>query len=185
MAPENHGPAHRAKSPDLIILSTATHYHGAIFDLVHGGRLTADRARTVWRNGLRKSLERFLATGAQVVVIRDTPVIDKNYRIVCLLRGVTCSTPRATAMSGRFMDEIDRDFANKVGVLDLTDSVCDADKCPVSRDGKVIYRDSTHLTTSFAETFTREMVRLLGIVSSRLAARFQQSSRVEPALSDQ
>ena len=44
-----------------------------------------------------------------------------------------------------------RGFPN-VHFIDLTDRFCDGKVCPAIQNGLVIYRDSNHMTRSFAET---------------------------------
>ncbi len=154
-------------SPDLVILSSGTFYHRGMYDSATGRTLPRDEGERLWKKGVRRNIERLLATGMQVVVIRDTPVADKNYRIVCLLRNSSCAIPRDTATAEHFLDgDIANEFGDRVTVLDFTDDICDADTCPVKRNGVVVYRDRTHIARSFAMTFTPQMVALLNSAAS-------------------
>ena len=169
--------------PDLIILSTATSYYMGIHDPATGRGLSRQKAKIVWKEGLRRNLERFLASGARVVVIRDTPLADKNYRSICLLRRGSCAISRAAATYSHFMDaDISQEFGDRVTVVDFNDTICDAKECPVSRDGIVVYRDYSHITPAYAATFTPQMTRLLGGLASDVDKARQRADATVPEM---
>ena len=157
------GPDH----PDLVILSSGSFYHRGMYDRATGQTLPPDEGERLWKKGVRRNIDRLLSSGVQVAVIRDTPVADKNYRIACLLRNSSCAVPRDAATAEHFLDgNIATEFGGRVRVLDFTDDICDADACPVKRNGVVVYRDRTHITRSFALTFTPQMITLLNSTAS-------------------
>ena len=48
-----------------------------------------------------------------------------------------------------------------VRVLDLNAAVCPASECDAERNGKIVFRDSQHLTATFAESLSGELARRL------------------------
>lgn len=53
-----------------------------------------------------------------------------------------------------------------VKVLDLNAAVCPASECDAERDGKIVFRDSQHLTATFVESLSGELARQLNLPSS-------------------
>lgn len=53
-----------------------------------------------------------------------------------------------------------------VRVLDLNAAVCPASECDAERDGKIVFRDSQHLTATFSESLSGELARQLNQPSS-------------------
>ncbi len=168
--------------PDLIILSTATFYYLNMYDMSSGEPISPDQGKQLWAQGYRKVLDRLLASGAKILMIRDTPVTDKNFRIVCLLRNSNCATTRTKATYSHFMEAgIIREYGDRVKIVDFNDSICDARDCPVKRNGMSIYRDKTHISRTFALTFTPQMIGLLKGFNTDLAATDQGDRAAQPA----
>lgn len=53
-----------------------------------------------------------------------------------------------------------------VKVLDLNAAVCPESECDAERDGKIVFRDSQHLTATFAESLSGELAPQLDLPSS-------------------
>lgn len=106
---------------------------------------------------LRLTLQRFLAAGKQVVWVNDVPMLDFEPRS-CIGRpamglvgaGKECSLPRATfernvAGHAAIVARVLKDFP-QVRVFDTAAPLCDASRCHVMLDGKLMYRDTHHLS---------------------------------------
>jgi hypothetical protein len=105
--------------------------------------------------------------GGRIAIVADTPesLVDVPACISGHLADLRpCQTPRGTALGWRPL-VVERTAAEALGaaVVDLTDSICPGDPCPVVLDRMVVYRDDHHLTATFAAS-------LAGILESALPA---------------
>lgn len=123
-------------------------------------------------------MRRLAASGAPVVVLRDTPRPGFDVP-TCLSRALaratsgrealaTCSAPRSVALQ-EAAARAERVAARAVGarVVDLTDRICGPRLCDPVVDGVVVYRDWNHLTVDFAERLTQELAGRLGGITAR------------------
>ena len=108
--------------------------------------------------------------GEQVIVV-DTPGSVYNVP-ACLSRNVgdvrPCETARKTAF-GVNPGEVERIAAEATGatLVDFSDRICPWDPCPVVLDGMIVYRDSHHLTATFASTFSAALEAALPDIDRR------------------
>jgi hypothetical protein len=119
---------------------------------------------------LRTILTQLTEAGIDVIVIRDTPRMRRDFAS-CLLRqgGATCDVPRAEAVNPGAPDATAaREVPGKIAVLDLTDRICDGTMCPLVKEGSIVYRDRHHLTAAFARTLADEFQRQLEARSPQL-----------------
>ena len=77
-----------------------------------------------------------------------------------------CAVPLKAASVGRLGASSSwRAGRTGAGLIDLSDRVCRADPCPVAVDGMIVFRDSRHLTATYAESLApdleRELLRFL------------------------
>jgi len=121
---------------------------------------------------LRITLQRFSAAGKQLVWVNDVPMLDFEPRS-CIGRpgmglagaGKDCTLPRATfdrntaghaAIVARLLKEFPQ-----VKVFDTAAPLCDASRCHVMLDGKLMYRDTHHLSYDgdlyVAGTYARQL----------------------------
>lgn len=133
-----------ADPPDLVIMSS---YSG--YELV--GVDAADRA-TSWATATESTVGALTAAGSRVLSIVDTPRFPAS--------PVTCVTERPTAVlrcAGEREHALDAELSaveakavTSAGgdVLDLTNRLCDAERCPVIIDDILVYRDVNHLTAT-------------------------------------
>ena len=140
-----------AANYDVLISSNST--------LVHDGDVDAGKSYA-------KAVGSWIATGHEVVVIRDNPKPDvsdevSDFRYCIEQYGVDavseCGTPRTEALLP--FDSLYAEASKVAGVhaVDLTDSYCDGDWCPVIIDGVILYRDGSHITVTFAKTLEAEL----------------------------
>jgi hypothetical protein len=157
-----------ADRPDLVIISNSTEYAARIYDPMTGALLDKPKAEAEWRDGMRRTLRRFLDAGASVAIIRDIPTAKADYRR-CLIAGGPCTNPRDAAIAEPPLDaQLLREFGGRVMVLDFTDEICDGALCPAMRNGVIVYRDTTHLTATYAATFAPHMTRLLASLRDKV-----------------
>ena len=142
----------RALKPDLTILSvirdgeTST---AADPDPVHQGQAMA------------RLLDRI--PGPKAIIV-DTP--NSRYDVPpCLSRNRSdvrgCATPRSAAL-GPDPGVMERTAAAATGatLIDLTPLICAGSRCPAVLRGMIVYRDSHHLTATFAASLSDEIARL-------------------------
>lgn len=143
--------------PDVVVLANYSGYYGWLQDEQRGGLLSPSQAERAWQASMNSTYAKILATGAQVVAIRDNPKMFANYRD-CLSTTNACSRPRHEALAG--MASVP-DLSDVV-VLDFSDIVCDADDCPAMIGQEIIYQDRHHFTASFASTLWPAFSDLIG-----------------------
>jgi peptidoglycan/LPS O-acetylase OafA/YrhL len=154
--------------PDLVVLSNATEYGNSVLDPLTGAALTGGEEENVIRQGFRSTISKLLKAGVAVVVIRDVPYADDNYR-TCFIAGGDCTMPQARAL--RRPDAaaaVALEFAGQVQLIDFTDIFCPGEECAIARDGMMVYRDRTHLSSAYARTFTSSIFRHLQDIAARL-----------------
>jgi peptidoglycan/LPS O-acetylase OafA/YrhL len=172
-----------ARRPDLVVISNRTSfdYGGAVYDPATGEQIFGDQAQENWKAGLRKTITRLVDAGIEVLVIRDVPRMEKSYRN-CLLTGEECAAPRKSAVE-RFpaMDaEVARAYGNRILLADFTDQFCTAALCPGARNGVILYRDTNHLTATYAATYTPQMTQYLQLFAERLQTRTSKMAAGKP-----
>jgi peptidoglycan/LPS O-acetylase OafA/YrhL len=110
------------------------------------------RAGEEWRAGWRRTLERLTSAGVPVAVLRDTPWPGVDMA-ACVGQNrddpARCDVTR-DALDARTYDvALAREFDLAAGI-DLSDVICDADRCPATQGRYLVYRDTDHLTATFA-----------------------------------
>jgi hypothetical protein len=99
----------------------------------------------------------------RVALIVDTPEAGHDVPS-CLARHASdvraCAIPRPTAISGG-LGKLERVAASATGagLIDLTARICRGDPCPVVVDGRIVFRDSRHLTATFSRWLAGDLDR--------------------------
>lgn len=115
-----------------------------------------------WPRLLPESIDR-LPKRSRIFVIADTP--DMGFSVpVCLSAHLNaanaCSRPRHDVLSTANR-EVERGLG--VGILDVTDYLCNQEYCPTIVGNLLLYRDYGHLTEPFARTLAPVLrTQLLG-----------------------
>ena len=142
-----------------IILVTGTRGF-AVVDA--SGKLLSGDARTrAWDAGMHRTLAKLVPAAGEVIMIADTPLslVDPP---VCLSQHpssvLACATPVKDAINDAWLAEEQR-VANLegVGFIDPTRLVCPSSPCPVVLGNFLVYRDSGHLTATFAAALTDKL----------------------------
>jgi hypothetical protein len=141
--------------PDLVIVSSAQGY----------GLDSSE-----WREGARAVLEVLSPNAGMVSWIRTTPSLP-FHAILCL--GNTsrltqfladpdrCRSPWDDTQNATFhaaLQEAARPFAN-VHLVDMNDLICPQNECRAERDEHVLFRDEQHLTASFVESLSDDLIQ--------------------------
>lgn len=99
-----------------------------------------------------------VAAGIPIAVVADNPA-SSNEAIACLTRVTLggdktgeCGTPRATALREPDPLVAAADLVPGTTVIDLTPFYCTVDRCPAVIGNVIVYRDTNHITATFAKT---------------------------------
>ena len=112
----------------------------------------------VWIDGFAKLIPELRAGGTEPILFTDTPYPGFDVPI-CLSKNVShvrsCTFSRAKGINdSRHAANIAAAVNNAAQVLDVSNWLCAADRCPVILGNVLIYRDSNHITTKFADVLT-------------------------------
>ncbi|MDX1541032.1 MAG: acyltransferase family protein [Geminicoccaceae bacterium] len=136
------------------------------------------RDESLWLRATRRLLGELAGHTRATVFLRDTRDLPFDAP-TCLSRAdwQDQSPPEACAVepnAGRAKTLFERESAvisaEGAHLIDMRDAICPVEPCPVERNGRVLYRDSHHLTASFAAD-------LAGSLHQQLAPIVEQGRR--------
>lgn len=108
-------------------------------------------------SGYRQAWAQFTDRGAKLVVIRDVPRVPEDTN-VCLAADASdplaCSLPREESLVGPDRMVEAAEGLPEATIVDMTDYLCDSSWCPAAIGGVVVFRDTHHLTKTFATTLS-------------------------------
>jgi peptidoglycan/LPS O-acetylase OafA/YrhL len=150
--------------PDVVITGSADGY---------------DFTASQWIDGSRRVLERLARAAGMVFILRATPRLPFD-GLDCLARrdwrpDLPYFRPECTAASGdprgaainSWLNRAAGAFSN-ASVLDLNALVCPRNRCDAERNGRVLFRDSLHLSASYVASLSGA---LASMVASQLRTR--------------
>jgi len=145
--------------PDVVVL---TQMHGKKTHAGKSGRPPSVPA------ALRRLWHSIEDTGAEVVVIADTPRW-KHDPGRCLARDDDCAVPLAKLARGDSqLSALSK--MPQVGLVDMNDVVCPDETCPMVVGNVVVWRDRHHLTASYSRSASDILEQRLVAASKRIAA---------------
>lgn len=109
----------------------------------------------VWLDGFSELIPELRAIGTEPVLITDTPYPGRDVPI-CLSENVSsvgnCAFSRERGVRQSRLDtNIAAAVDNAAQVLDVTNWLCTDKACPVIVGNLLVYRDTNHITTKYAE----------------------------------
>jgi len=112
-------------------------------------------ADSVWSKGYDALIARLASIGVIPVLVTDTPYPGQDVP-VCLSKAVrdvsSCVASREKAVrASRQQTVIDSAVRNGVQYLDVINWLCTDKACPVIVGNLLVYRDSNHVTTAYAQ----------------------------------
>lgn len=146
------------EKPEMVITATDTGNGYALWR--DGDRLTRQASEPLLREAYASTLRQLRritgGTDGRVVVLRDLPraafrppdclLENPEDLAACDFRGFRKNPPGFDLAAARRVDG--------VKLVDLSEAVCPSGLCSSARDGMVVYRDTTHLSATFAATLT-------------------------------
>lgn len=149
-----------ALKPSVVVLASSSNYRKDAYQ-------TVPLTYSEWRSGMERTLSTLDRAHLATVVLLDNPHASVDLP-ACLSREAMRGGNTETRCIATFNDDIRaaerdavREFA-RASVLDLADQFCEGGVCTAMRDGMIVYRDSNHVTASFA-------AKLAPVVGRRLA----------------
>jgi hypothetical protein len=154
--------------PDLVITSNSREYAVMVGD----DRLGPTDGRLFMVDGLHRAWTELLRNGIPVIPILDTPRLRINVP-ECVLEAASyvdeCSVPTVEAMEGNTAQLIAAEVID-LPLIDMTDQICTRELCRPVEFGVLVWRDSNHLTNTYA-------LLLQGELGTRIDAAFEMISR--------
>ena len=147
----------KAEHPALVVVSNARHY--AL--IIDGASASSVDHEDVWSAGLTRTIDDIKATGSDVLVIGDTVRMDEDPP-VCLSASLDdvrrCSAPRKRAVATARL-AADQQVATSTGAsfIDPTPWQCFTDPCPPVIGRFLVYRDTHHMTATFARALAERL----------------------------
>jgi peptidoglycan/LPS O-acetylase OafA/YrhL len=152
---------HLRERPSLIVVSNAT---ASRYKVVRGGsRLDRDASQPLLETGFARTLLRLQQTGARLAVIRDQPMAPRapaECVAESLRRLDRCAFAAERSDERSFDARAARDIPG-VRLIDPMPVLCPNGRCPAVIGNVVVYRDTYHLTATFARTMTAWLDRQL------------------------
>lgn len=145
--------------PDLVVISSYTNYPFTYAQ---------------WTQGTAKVLRALSASAEHVYVIRSAPTLpfsapeclEPRVRVYRDLTGAGHCVASAYTSAGNDIYAALRSAASpfqNVHVIDMTNTICPNGLCAAERAGAVIFRDSHHMTSTFAATLAPEFAKAVGL----------------------
>jgi hypothetical protein len=157
-----------ASKPALVVAAgTRTE---SIVDRSSGQLIDPAKAGAEWQAGWSRTLRQLTGAGIPVAVVRDTPWPGKDMAS-CVAQNM--SDPTACDVTRAALDKPVYDVGMTQGVplahgVDLSNIICDASVCPATRGKFLVYRDTNHLTATFARALEPYLAKeLIPLVKSR------------------
>lgn len=145
--------------PEIVVFSASSTYR--VIGIENGGRNLE-----ALKSGLLVRWNQLRSSGAKVVVIRDTPRMDRDVPKCMSNLGVQiedCSTPLERALRPDPIVEAMRTKPN-VTYVDLTSEICIEKKCLPVMGQILTYRDSHHLTATFVRLLANKIAPYLAAI---------------------
>ncbi len=145
-------------------------------DLFIFGSAPANFTQQQWTEGTARVLAKLSPAVRRIVLLADTPALpfdgpeclmQQALRPAWLQLSGSCSAPAVSPQAANVQTWIRSAAARfpNVEFIDMGPYICPDGVCRAELDGRVTYRDSQHLTGSFAESLAPEMAKALRIAA--------------------
>lgn len=143
--------------PDLVVSSGSNNYR-VIRD---GDVLSAGEGRQYYAEGLGRSWQAVLDSGARLAVIRNTPWLDIDVP-ECITEQpeqlTECAASRDKAMdkSGDAQLTAAKEI-DGLNIIDLASAICPTERCAPVIGDVIVWRDKHHITATYARTLASHL----------------------------
>ncbi|WEN16345.1 acyltransferase family protein [Rhodanobacter sp. AS-Z3] len=140
--------------------------------VVMGSVQTSDFTQTQWVEGTARVLKTISDASGHIYLLRGTPHLPFDGPNCLSSRSwwpwlhpwkSTCDAPAYSARDNdvyRWLQQASSGFVN-VEVVDLNSKVCPGNTCHAESHGRIIFRDSQHLTATFVESLSAHLANIL------------------------
>jgi len=139
--------------PDMVVTSSLTTYRAR----ENGKRLERDASVAAFEEGYVSTLEKLRRTGTRIVVIKDVPHPNKDIP-ECVSRSLDrledCAFPRSEALDYPPANTHAAKKVEGVRLIDPTPVLCPEKTCPAVIGDVLVYRNDSHITTTYARTLS-------------------------------
>lgn len=149
--------------PDLTIVSQSARY--TVVRDGHALPHTSTEGLQATEQAMRESWGGLAAAGLNVAVLRDVPRpdIDMPECVAKYWDHLTrCAYPREPANWSSAMQQRAADSLPDVALIDVNDAICPTASCPAVIGNVLIFRDSNHLTATYARSLAPRLDAALG-----------------------
>ena len=156
--------------PAIVVLAEKDQYINKYPDELHPFPISPQR----FREGMRSTLSYLDAHGLKTLVIADVP--NAHFDVpTCLSRleahslaTHNCMLPRDSALNQdvRAAESEAVQKLDSVRLIDFADVFCAGSSCRPEIDGQVVYRDTNHLTSTFAKSFASSLAEQMNALVS-------------------
>ena len=149
-----------AAKPDLVVLAQAFNPRIKIINPDSGDLLSRDDARDAVVEGYRRTISRYTTAGIPVLVVEDLPgapidppscLVEKGRERDCLVR-----VPKGTPIEERAVEGLE-----SVSLFNLREGVCTRHTCRPLKGDILVYRDTNHVTKTYALTLSARFASAL------------------------
>ncbi|MBR8743344.1 acyltransferase family protein [Nocardiopsis sp. MG754419] len=141
--------------PDLLFTSSSV--KGRPYGIGDGG---GDETRRVMAEGMAELWRDVTESGVPVLAVRDTPRVSTEV-LECLAANTddptACDRPAAEALETDDPQELAVEEVEEAQIVDLTDRFCVEDTCAVVIGNVLVYRDSHHITETYARLLADDL----------------------------
>lgn len=145
----------------MLVLANNFNYSGWIAE--HGAPVSDKRSVEIREVAFDKLMKEVPAS-TEIWLVRDTPRMYTNF-LSCFSYSHDCKRSKNDA-TFQLIDEneLAARADRKVKIFDFTDQFCDQKFCPAVINGMIVYRDSHHITSTFAGRFMGEFRTALSVI---------------------
>lgn len=149
--------------------------------IVTGSTTTYPFTEAQWREGSRRTLGALSAAAEQVFVLRATPALPFDgpdclarhaWRSPLLPAPPACSAPASNSHDDAifaWVSQATGAYPN-VRMLDLNALICPAQLCEAAREGRIVFRDTRHITASYIDSVGDAFAQRINEAESHTAA---------------
>lgn len=151
--------------PDVVFVASAVSTSRRVIDRASGELLEAGPSRKLIQAGFRRTIQQLVAAGIKVIVMVDPPGAPFDPP-TCLAEAESVTECEFQRPKPRNSERQALKGLTGVSYLDYIRQICAAETCNPVRGDILMYRDTAHITKTYAMTLTDRIARLLDAASS-------------------
>ena len=147
------------RHPDLVIMVTRFQ---SVIDPATDAVASQSRQTELFVQGIQRTVESLTSVGIRVLIIRDTPRLAHD-PVDCLSSHIvpSCQQSLSAALQLSAAKVMEFNGLSRALSVDLSQAICSGKICPAVRAGQVVWRDSDHVTDTYAKSLSPLFVHLV------------------------